>query len=258
MRFALVAAVVFGVSTAVAAQSPVSRSDEFFPLPTIGLPLPHIGLPLPEIGLPLPPIGLTPPAARHLPVTSDRTTNSERQLSHVGERRSRHPGQTVIYFVPSVGWGYPNPMAGGLPGQFSAPPEEKRPRGRVRLQLQPDVNPQLYVDGYYVGTLDDVIGELILDVGVHKIEMRADGYETLEVNVQVSADRPITYRGALKRVDAIPAPVPAAPPPADVPPPLPATIYVIPGCYVGNVPPADAGLPAGCDERRAIAFTPRP
>ena len=246
MRVALTALVVLGLSAASSAQSPESRSRESEPRPTIGLPLPPIGLPLPSIGLPLPPIGLTPAPARDLP-----------RPSRAGESRSRRSGPTVVYFVPSVGWGYPT--VGGLPGMLSAPPQEKkRPGGRVRLELQPGVDPQIYVDGYFVGTLDDVKGEITLEAGLHKIELRADGYEALELNVQVPPDRPITYRGVLKDLDARPAPVPAVAEPVDVPQPVPATIYMIPGCYIGNVPPADAGLPAGCDETRAITFEPRP
>ena len=33
------------------------------------------------------------------------------------------------------------------------------------------------------------------------------------------------------------------------------TGYVIPGCYIGNVPPQEAGLPAGCDLGRLITIT---
>ncbi len=246
MRVALVALAVFGLSAEVTAQSSDPRSTGFTPRPTIGLPLPPIGLPLPEIGLPLPPIGLPSAAATPVPVTTP---------SRFVDGRRRHSGRTVIYFVPSFGWGYP--AASGYPGKPSAPPAEKRPSGRVRLELQRGVDPQIYVDGYYVGTLDDVRGELTLDAGPHKVELREDGYETLELNVQVSPDRPITYRSALKRVDAVPTLVPDVPAPAEAPPPAPSTIYVIPGCYVGNVPPSEAGLPAGCGERSAIVFEPR-
>jgi hypothetical protein len=256
MRVAITVLVVLGFAAASSAQSPESRSKEFEPRPTIGLPLPPIGLPLPSIGLPLPPIGLTPAPAGDLPRSSRADRTSER-FGGAGDGRSRRQGPTVVYFVPSGGWGYPM-VGSGLPGMSSAPPPEKRPGGRVRLELQPGVDPQIYVDGYYVGTLDDVRGEIILEAGLHNIELRADGYETLELNVQVPPDRPITYRGVLKSLDAQPAPVPDVPAPVDVPPPAPATIYMIPGCYVGNVPPADAGLPAGCDESRAITFAPRP
>ena len=44
------------------------------------------------------------------------------------------------------------------------------------------------------------------------------------------------------------------PAPTQVPPRAPATIYFIPGCYLGDVPPKDAGLPAGCDASRAVTF----
>jgi hypothetical protein len=256
MRIALTVLVVLGLSAASSAQSPESRSKDPEPRPTIGLPLPPIGLPLPSIGLPLPPIGLTPAPARDLPPPS-RAGRTSGRFGGAGEGRNRRLGPTIIYFVPGGGWGYPT--VGGLPGMSSAPPpEKKRPGGRVRLELQPGVDPQIYVDGYYVGTLDDASGELTVDAGLHKIELRAEGYETLELSVQVPADRPITYRGELKSLDAQPAPDPAVPAPVDVPPPVPATIYMIPGCYVGNVPPAEAGLPAGCDESRAITFEPRP
>ncbi len=171
------------------------------------------------------------------------------QIGH----QHRRPSRTFIYFVPTSGWPYPE-----VPTRPTAPEARKARTGRLRLELQPGVVPQIYVDGYYVGTLDDVSGELTLEAGPHRVELRADGYETLELNVQVSPDRPITYRGALKRVDAAPTPVPQVPLSTELSPPAPATIYVIPGCYVGNVPPADADLPAGCDERRAIVFKPRP
>jgi hypothetical protein len=35
----------------------------------------------------------------------------------------------------------------------------------------------------------------------------------------------------------------------------PTTFYFIPGCYAGNVPPKDAGLPATCDQTRVITIT---
>ena len=41
--------------------------------------------------------------------------------------------------------------------------------------------------------------------------------------------------------------------PAESPVP-PATIYMIPGCYVGNLPPREVKLPAGCDADRASVF----
>jgi hypothetical protein len=33
------------------------------------------------------------------------------------------------------------------------------------------------------------------------------------------------------------------------------TFYLIPGCYMGNVPPKEANLPATCDITRAVSFS---
>lgn len=50
-----------------------------------------------------------------------------------------------------------------------------------------------------------------------------------------------------------------APPKATEPPFVPTgdrTLYVIPGCYVGNVPPKDVKLPATCDLAKLTTFSP--
>ena len=269
MRLAVTAVVVLGLSAGVTAQSSVSRSTGFGPLPSIGLPLPQIGLPLPEIGLPLPPIGLPLPPLGLSRAPMERTpaldaphrrANSSRPAPEI-EHQHRRFGQgaafpqapTLIYFVPTSGWPYSE-----APTPPTAREARKSPTGRLRLELQPGVVPQIFVDGYYVGTLDDFNSELTLDTGPHQVEMRADGYETLRLNVQIFSDRTITYRSALKPAGTVPAPVPEVPAPPDVPPPAREMIYVIPGCYVGNVPPRDAGLPAGCDATRATTFMPPP
>jgi hypothetical protein len=110
-------------------------------------------------------------------------------------------------------------------------------------------------------------GELTLDTGAHTLELREDGYESLHVDVRISTGVLITYRGELKRVGSADLRGSGADlrasgalpdltgPRSDIPS---TTIYVIPGCYIGNVPPKDAGLPAGCDEGRAVAFPSRP
>jgi hypothetical protein len=230
-------------------------------LPHIGLPLPEIGLPLPSIGLPLPPLGLpraptertSAPDVQHRRATSSRpAAGIEHQHRRFGQGAAVFSTPTLIYFVPTSGWPYPE--AANKPGRDA----QKPTTGRVRLELQPGVVPQIFVDGYYVGMLDDFNGELTLDAGPHQFELRADGYETLRLNIQVFADRSITYRGALNLAGVVPAPVPKPRPLPEVPSPARVMIYVIPGCYLGNVPPRDAGLPAGCDESRATTFTPRP
>jgi hypothetical protein len=245
MRIALIAFVLIAAAGTAGAQSRAPRAtDELFK-PTIGLPLPQIGLPLPQIGLPLPQLGL-PPNAR-----SERLERSKRP-----QRSERSNRSGAILFVPAFGWPYLPATA--VPAPPAPPPQEKHATGRLRLDLQSGVDPQLYVDGYYVGTLSDVSGELTLDVGTHTLELREDEYESLRVDVQISAGGSITYRGELTPVGAADLPVRGADltrPRLEVPP---TTIYVIPGCYVGNVPPKEAGLPPGCDEQRAVAFPSRP
>jgi hypothetical protein len=264
MRLALVAVLVFGLSAVVTAQSHAPRSTEFDPFPRFGLPLPQIGLPLPSIGLPLAPIGLPDPRSQPAPgLGFDRSNRrfdhggGERGGQGAGRRGRERSGGTVLYYVPFYGWPYID--ATTAPAAPAAPEKEKPRLGRLRLEAQRGLVAQIFIDGYFVGTLDEFSGDLTLDAGPHHVELRADGYERLEVDVQVPADRPITYRGTLKPLDAAPAPVPPVPPSTNAPPPppAPATIYMIPGCYVGNVPPHDAGLPAGCDERLAITFKPR-
>jgi hypothetical protein len=34
------------------------------------------------------------------------------------------------------------------------------------------------------------------------------------------------------------------------------TVYVIPGCYVGNVPPTNLKLPPHCDVKKVTTFNP--
>ena len=252
MRSVLTAVLVLGLSAAVAGQT------IGLPLPTIGLPLPTIGLPLPSVGLPLPRTGLPPiePSAANARQHRARdargsTPVTDRQRSHVGPRALR-PSSTVIYFVPTSGWDYPH--AASLDAQSSGWDQQTPPTGSLRLELQPGLVPQVYVDGYYVGTLNDVNAELPLDAGLHRLELRADGYESLELDVQIFPGRSTTYRGTLKAVEPVSVPVPEIPAPTQVPPRAPATIYFIPGCYLGDVPPRDAGLPAGCDAADAITF----
>lgn len=51
-----------------------------------------------------------------------------------------------------------------------------------------------------------------------------------------------------------------APPPSAVgepePPPAPKPLYFVPGCYLGDVPPADAHLPATCDLTKTVVYRP--
>jgi len=127
----------------------------------------------------------------------------------------------------------------------------------VYLNLRSGVDPQIFVDGYYVGLFSDTAGRLTLEAGLHMLELREHGYQSLRLEVNLAADAVITYD-----VDLAPIETPSLPPVDPVPaPPLPApapsTIYVVPGCYVGNVPPQQVKLPTGCDARGWITFPSR-
>jgi len=269
MRTVLAAALLIALSGTAAAQSR-DRSTDQLPSSSIGLPLPHIGLPLPSIGLPLPPMGLGPvtrPPSILEAFRGDRVP-PRGDMRGDGVRGNRHGAgaRSALVFIPAFGFGlgYPYVPETLLPGTAvpsppSSPPPQYVATGRLHITLQSGGDPQIFVDGYYVGMLSDLGGDLTLEAGAHTLELREEGYETLHVDVNIAADASITYRGAMKRLAAAPAPVARAAAPPDAPPaPAPSTIYMIPGCYVGNVPPSDASLPAGCDADRAIAFPSRP
>lgn len=60
----------------------------------------------------------------------------------------------------------------------------------------------VYVDGYYAGHVDDFDGvfqRLRIEPGPHRIEIQADGYETLEFDVRLESGRTVTYSGSLQR-----------------------------------------------------------
>lgn len=90
-------------------------------------------------------------------------------------------------------YGAPSYSAGGYSSQQLG-------IGKLRLRVSP-AEAQVYVDGYYVGTVSDFDGlfqRLNIDAGPHRIELRADGYETVEFEVFVAPGETISYRGQMK------------------------------------------------------------
>jgi hypothetical protein len=258
MRIVFAALVLVAAASAAAAQSHGGLIDDM-PTPSIGLPLAHIGLPLPPMGLPLPPMGLPPERSRPFDRTDilGRSERSERSNILKPERAERaeqfNRPASIIFF----GWPYlPTAEFPASPSP-SPPPPPKQTTGRLLLSLHSGIDPQIFVDGYYVGLFSDVAGELILDVGAHRIEFHEEGFQDARVDVKIPLDGTITYDVTLKSIDAAPLPSasPVAPAPSPAPPPT--TIYVVPGCYAGNVPPQQVKLPAGCDARGSIAFPSR-
>jgi hypothetical protein len=232
------------------------------PLPPIGLPLPDITGRLTPIDLPLTPIGLPPRTDPGAGRRGQHQRGVERHRPRFDSKRGlSHP--SVVYFFHSYDWGIPESSRLARPGEIAidpspAPAVEERAMGTLRLELQPEGSSvQLFVDGLFMGTPDDFDNELTLPAGTHTIEARAPGYATLGFAVQIAADRAITYRGALQRVETAPPASKDAPPPRPSekpapPPPEPTTFYFIPGCYMGNVPPEAVVLPVNCDRTKAI------
>jgi hypothetical protein len=263
MRVAFAALVLLVAASAAAAQSRGGLTNDM-PTPSIGLPLPHIGLPLPPMGLPLPPMGLPPEHSRPFDRTnilerserserSGRSGRSERLERSERSARFNRPASIVLF-----GWPYlPTAEFPAYPSPPSPPPPQQA-TGRLLLSLHSGIDPQIFVDGYYAGLFSDVAGELILDAGAHTIELHEEGFRDARVDVRIPLDSTITYYVDLKPIEAVPPPS-AAPiaPIAPAPSPAPTTIYVVPGCYVGNVPPQQVKLPTGCDARGSITFPSR-
>jgi len=258
MRIIGIALVLVAAASTVAAQSRGGLTNDM-PTPSIGLPLPHIGLPLPSMGLPLPPMGLPPDNARPFDRQQSERTNILRpQRAGRIERSERSYRPASIIFFGWPGWPYfPNAEFPSSPSPSAPPPPPRRATGRLLLSLHSGVDPQIFVDGYYVGLFSDVAGELTLDAGAHTIELHEEGFRDARVDVRIPLDGTITYDVALQPIEV--APLPSAVPvgPAS-PAAAPTTIYVVPGCYIGNVPPQQVTLPANCDSRRAIPFPSRP
>jgi hypothetical protein len=73
------------------------------------------------------------------------------------------------------------------------------PTGELRLQVRPR-EAQVFVDGYYAGTVDDFDGvfqSLRLEEGPYRVEIVLPGYEPLVFDVRMLPGEKITYRGEL-------------------------------------------------------------
>ena len=120
--------------------------------------------------------------------------------------------------------------------------------GYLRLDVEP-TSAQVYVDGLYAGTVADFrAGAYPLDAGPHRVEIRADGFNSQSVELRIRANDTLSYRGTLTAQDQRPQQRAAAAPPK--------TFYVIPGCYAGDTPPTPEQLPASCKGAKARTVPP--
>jgi hypothetical protein len=199
----------------------------------------------PPIVLPFPPL-MTPPAGGLTRPLNRGLTQPPRFPENLPFQTPGRPirGRSGGAFFGSGGYGpyfdyADRTTASQAPAMPSAPAI-----GWLRLALAP-TNAQVFVDGYYVGTVDDVNARhgLQLDAGAHRIRFVAPQHQPLTVDVQIAPNDTVTYRGTLEPAMPTPPPAPRAAGP-------PAPMYMIPNCYLGNVPPRASRLPAGCDVKR--------
>jgi hypothetical protein len=72
--------------------------------------------------------------------------------------------------------------------------------GSIRLKIKPR-NAEVFIDGLSVGRIDSFDGvfqRLDVQAGPHKIELRAEGYQTEQFDVIVTNGETVTYKGDLK------------------------------------------------------------
>ena len=164
-----------------------------------------------------------------------------------------NPGTTYGYGVASTTYITPEP-----PAIVAPPPAPDVETGFLRLEVEPRQALQIFVDGLYIGTPADLGDEFEVRLGARRIELRAPGYRTLIFDTQIVPDRTIVYRGALEPITVTPAS--PAPPVSRASPVSPApersTIYLIPGCYIGNVAPTADMVRPGCDISKVITRSP--
>jgi len=188
---------------------------------------------------------------------------------HGNDRRPHYYQPTVVYMLPPYRYfpesiptttqfvATPPPPTAPVAAEPAPPPP---PMGALRLEVEPKEALQIYVDGVYLGTPADLGDELELTTGTRRIELRARGYRSLTFSAEIVDGRSITYRGSLDQAEP---PRPSAPrtvgPPAPVAPVAPAgrtMIFLIPGCYMGNVSPKNVTLPPGCDLSKLTTISP--
>ena len=148
-----------------------------------------------------------------------------------------------------IGFGYVGTMYDDAEGDARRASEVAQ-SGYLHLDLQPG-SASVYVDGYYTGAVDDfrrLIPGRALDAGPHKVEIRAEGFESVSFDVLIAPRETITYRTDMKSTSATVRQSAA--------PAVAKTFYVIPGCYAGDKPPRTAPLPKGCDASKMRAIPP--
>ena len=222
MRSLAIAAALIVLATAAPAHAQPSPPPVVAPPPTVA----------PPIVLPFPPL-MTPPAGG-LPPPIPESPRFRTDTPLYG------PGSPTMYAPFAFGYSGADDPAEKKRSSPSRPQVAALSTGLLRLAVTPGTA-EVFVDSYYVGTVDDLSTQSLLELGAgpHRIEFRAPQYQSHAVDIRILPLDTFTYRAALEPMTKAPA-VPAA---ARRPTPM----YVIPNCYLGNVPPRPSRLVSGCD-----------
>jgi hypothetical protein len=148
------------------------------------------------------------------------------------------------YALPYSGY-YADEDAGYAmpPPSREAEAASTRTTGILRLDITPATGLQYYVDGMFIGSSSDLGTEFAVNAGARRIEVRAPGYKAVVFDARFVPGGIVTRRGALEPLaDSAALPRAAGN----------RTMYVIPGCFMGNAPPQPSALPKGCDIERLI------
>lgn len=107
------------------------------------------------------------------------------------------------WVLPTGGlYGYSDDYRGGGGSYKPSPQDVRGPRGGIKLKVKP-VTAEVWVDGYFQGIVDDFDGMfqyLNLPVGQHRVEVKANGYQTLTFDTSIQQRDVISYRGELQPV----------------------------------------------------------
>jgi hypothetical protein len=91
--------------------------------------------------------------------------------------------------------------AGPPPSTDPHDADDLHKHGEIRFDVQP-LAAQVSVDGEAKGTIADFYHSLVglsLPAGSHHLELRADGYETVEADVKVVAGKTVQYQATMKK-----------------------------------------------------------
>jgi hypothetical protein len=143
------------------------------------------------------------------------------------------------YAVPYSGYGYYDTA----PAEAPAPPPPAAAttnKGLLQLDITPSTGLDYYIDGIHIGSSANLGSEFEVNAGARQIEIRSRGYKPATFDLRIDEGRVTTVRASLEAIEQPQAPRATTG----------QTLYVIPGCYMGNSKPVAAALPPGCDIKK--------